>query len=211
MKRKIVSVIAAAMMVTALPGVAVAAQFNSPSGTTVTAPNTNVSLSVSGDVTSASGNGYISVEPAGAVASNVPAGVTPLASFEVVAEGDAEFTELTLTFSVGAQYAGAQATVYITHSDGTNEVRDVQVAADGTVTLTVDRLSVFSIVVDESTIPADGSASGSTSGTVQSTVKDTSATSPATGVVILPVMGITAAASAGAAAVAVALRKKVSE
>lgn len=215
MKRKIVSVIAAAMMVTALPGVAVAAQFNSPSGTTVTAPNTNVSLSVSGDVTSASGNGYISVEPAGAVASNVPAGVTPLASFEVVAEGDAEFTELTLTFSVGAQYAGAQATVYITHSDGTNEVRDVQVAADGTVTLTVDRLSVFSIVVDESTIPADGSgsgsASGSASGTAQSTVKDTSATSPATGVVILPVMGITAAASAGAAAVAVALRKKVSE
>lgn len=213
MKRKIVSVIAAAMMVTALPGVAVAAQFNSPSGTTVTAPNTNVSLSVSGDVTSASGNGYISVEPAGTVASNVPAGVTPLASFEVVAEGDAEFTELTLTFSVGAQYAGAQATVYITHSDGTNEVRDVQVAADGTVTLTVDRLSVFSIVVDESTIPADGagSASGSAAGTAQGTVKDTSATSPATGVVILPVMGITAAASAGAAAVAVALRKKVSE
>lgn len=213
MKRKIVSVIAAAMMVTALPGVAMAAQFNSPSGTTVTAPNTNVSLSVSGDVTSASGNGYISVEPAGTVASNVPAGVTPLASFEVVAEGDAEFTELTLTFSIGAKYAGAQATVYITHSDGTNEVRDVQVAADGTVTLTVDRLSVFSIVVDESTIPADGSgaASGSASGTAQGTVKDTSATSPATGVVILPVMGITAAASAGAAAVAVALRKKVSE
>lgn len=199
--KKIVSMVAAAMMVMALPGVAVAAQFSSPSGTTVTAPGTNVALSVSGDVSSASGSGYISVEPSSVVASNVPEGVTPLASFEVVAEGDAEFTELTLVFSVGTQYAGANATVYITHGDGSNDVMETTVAADGTVAITVDRLSVFSIVVDESTVPADG----------EGVATDTSATSPATGVVIAPVAAITAAAAAGAGAVAVTIRKKVTK
>lgn len=199
--KKIVSMVAAAMMLMALPGVAVAAQFSSPSGTTVTAPGTNVALSVSGDVSSASGNGYISVEPSSVVASNVPEGVTPLASFEVVAEGDAEFTELTLVFSVGTQYAGANATVYITHGDGSNDVMETTVAADGTVAITVDRLSVFSIVVDESTVPADG----------EGVATDTSATSPATGVVIAPVAAITAVAAAGAGAVAVTIRKKVTK
>ena len=199
--KKIVSMVAAAMMVMALPGVAVAAQFSSPSGTTVTAPGTNVALSVSGDVSSASGSGYISVEPSSVVASNVPEGVTPLASFEVVAEGDAEFTELTLVFSVGTQYAGANATVYITHGDGSNDVMETTVAADGTVAITVDRLSVFSIVVDESTVPADG----------EGVATDTSATSPATGVVIAPVAAITAVAAAGAGAVAVTIRKKVTK
>lgn len=199
--KKVVSMVAAAMMVMALPGVAVAAQFSSPSGTTVTAPGTNVALSVSGDVSSASGSGYISVEPSSVVASNVPEGVTPLASFEVVAEGDAEFTELTLVFSVGTQYAGANATVYITHGDGSNDVMETTVAADGTVAITVDRLSVFSIVVDESTVPADG----------EGVATDTSATSPATGVVIAPVAAITAAAAAGAGAVAVTIRKKITK
>ena len=198
--KKIVGVFAAATMMFALPSVAMAAQFNSPSGTTVT-DQSGVSISVSGDVTSASGNGHIDVNAGSTPAANVPAGVTPLATFEVVAEGDAEFTELTLVFSVGAQYAGANATVYITHGDGSNDVMETTVAADGTVAITVDRLSVFSIVVDESTVPADG----------EGVTTDTSATSPATGVVIAPVAAITAAAAAGAGAVAVTIRKKVTK
>ena len=161
--KKIVGVFAAATMMFALPSVAMAAQFNSPSGTTVT-DQSGVSISVSGDVTSASGNGYIDVNAGSAPAANVPAGVTPLATFEVVAEGDVQFSELSLTFSVGSQYAGAQATVYVVHSDGTQEAIPATVAADGTVTVTVDRLSVFSIVVDESTIPS-GNQGGTTGGT----------------------------------------------
>ena len=73
-------------------------------------------------------------------------------------------------------------------------------ATDGTVTITVDRLSIFSIVVDESTIPADGGVA-----------TDTSATAPATDVNSAAVAGVTVAAIAGAGVVAVALRKKVSE
>lgn len=206
--KKIVGVFAAATMMFALPSVAMAAQFNSPSGTTVTAPGTNVSISVSGDVTSASGNGYIDVEAATAPASNVPAGVTPLATFEVVAEGDVQFSNLSLTFSVGAQYAGAEASVYVVHSDGSQEVIPATVAADGTVTVTVDRLSVFSIVVDESTIPAGNQGTGTT-GT--GTTTDTSATSPYTGAFLAPVAGMTVAAFAAAGGVSVVLRKKANE
>lgn len=198
--KKLVSAFAAALMFIGLPTVAMAAQFNSPSGTTVTAPGTSVALSVSGDVTSASGNGYISVDPAGTAASNVPEGVTPLATFEVLEHGDVEFTQLSLVFSLGTQYAGAQATVYIQHGDGTTETQQATVAADGTVTITVDRLSIFSIVVDESTIPADGGVT-----------TDTSATSPKTDATVAPVAGMTVAALAGAGVVAVSLRKKIAE
>ena len=195
--KKLVSAFAAFTMMLALPTVAMAAQFNSPSGTTVTAPGTGVAISVSGDV---SGNGFIHVDPSDAAASNVPEGVTPLASFEVVADDNVSFTELSLTFSVGSKYAGAKATVYIQHGDGTTDVQEATVAADGTVTITVDRLSVFSIVVDESTIPADGGVA-----------TDTSATAPATDVNSAPVAAVTLVAVAGAGAAAVALRKKVSE
>lgn len=195
--KKLVSAFAAFTMMLALPTVAMAAQFNSPSGTTVTAPGTGVAISVSGDV---SGDGFIHVDPSDAAASNVPEGVTPLASFEVVADDNVSFTELSLTFSVGSKYAGAKATVYIQHGDGTTDVQEATVAADGTVTITVDRLSIFSIVVDESTIPADGGVA-----------TDTSATAPATDVNSAAVAGVTVAAIAGAGVVAVALRKKVSE
>lgn len=195
--KKLVSAFAAFTMMLALPTVAMAAQFNSPSGTTVTAPGTGVAISVSGDV---SGDGFIHVDPSDVAASNVPEGVTPLASFEVVADDNVSFTELSLTFSVGSKYAGAKATVYIQHGDGTTDVQEATVAADGTVTITVDRLSVFSIVIDESTIPADGGVA-----------TDTSATAPATDVNSAAVAGVTVAALAGAGVVAVTLRKKVSE
>lgn len=207
--KKIVGVFAAATMMFALPSVAMAAQFNSPSGTTVT-DQSGVSISVSGDVTSASGNGYIDVNAGSTPAANVPAGVTPLATFEVVAEGDVQFSELSLTFSVGSQYAGAQATVYVVHSDGSQEAIPATVAADGTVTVTVDRLSVFSIVVDESTIPS-GNQGGTAGGTTGGTTTDTSATSPYTGAFLAPVAGMTVAAFAAAGGVSVVLRKKVNE
>ena len=212
--KKLVGVFAAATMMFALPSVAMAAQFNSPSGTTVT-DQSGVSISVSGDVTSASGNGYIDVNAGSTPAANVPAGVTPLATFEVVAEGDVQFSELSLTFSVGSQYAGAQATVYVVHSDGSQETIPATVAADGTVTVTVDRLSVFSIVVDESTIPSGNQGgtgtTGGTTGTTGGTTTDASATSPYTGAFLAPVAGMTVAAFAAAGGVSVVLRKKVNE
>lgn len=194
MEKKLAALLCAAVLAMSLPAMAFAAQFNSPAGTTVAGSN-GVALTVKGDV---SGNGFIHVEPSSVQASNVPAGVTPIASFEVTADDSISFTELTFVFSVGAQYAGADATIYIQHGDGTAETQQAKVAADGTITITVDKLSIFSVVIDEST--ATGSAG-----------VDTSATSPQTGANMDAVAGVTVAAIAGAGVVAFALRKKIAE
>ena len=91
MKKKLAALLCAAVLAMSLPAMAFAAQFNSPAGTTVAGSN-GVALTVKGDV---SGNGFIHVEPSSVQASNVPAGVTPIASFEVTADDSISFTELT--------------------------------------------------------------------------------------------------------------------
>lgn len=194
MKKKLAVLLCAAVLAMSLPAMAFAAQFNSPAGTTVNGSN-GVALTVKGDI---SGNGFIHVEPSNVQASNVPAGVTPVASFEVTADDNISFAELTFIFNVGAQYAGADAAIYIQHGDGSTEVQQTKVAADGTIAITVDKLSVFSVVIDEST------ATGSVG-------VDTSATSPQTGANMNAVAGVTVAAIAGAGVVAFALRKKIVE
>lgn len=195
--KKLVTAIAAAAMMFALPGVAMAAQFSSPSGTTVIDQASGVALHVSGPV---SGDGHIKVEPTTKIADNVPEGVDPIASFEVTKEGLIEINgQLSFVFSVGTQYAGATATIYIEHESGATETQTATVAADGTITIAVDELSVFSVVIDESTIPAGGATT------------DTSATSPQTNATVAPVAMVTTVAVLGAGAAAVALRKKVNE
>lgn len=194
MKKKLAALFCAAMLAMSLPAMAFAAQFNSPAGTTVTGSN-GVALTVKGDV---AGNGFIHVEPSSVQASNVPAGVIPIASFEVTADDSISFTELTFVFNVGTQFAGADAVIYIQHGDSSTETQQVKVAADGTITITVDKLSIFSVVIDEST--ATGSAG-----------VDTSATSPQTGANMNGVAGVTVAAIVGVGVVAFALRKKIAE
>lgn len=195
--KKLVTAIAAAAMMFALPGVAMAATFNSPTGTTVIDQASGVALHVSGPVF---GDGSIVVEPTEAKAVNVPEGVDPIASFEVTKEGAIEINgQLSFVFTVGTQYAGATATIYIQHESGATETQTATVAADGTITIAVDELSVYSVVIDESTIPAGG------------TTTDTSATSPQTNATVAPVAMVTTIAVLGAGAAAVALRKKVNE
>lgn len=195
--KKLVTAIAAAAMIFALPGVAMAATFNSPTGTTVVDSASGVALHVSGPV---SGDGSIVVEPTEAKAANVPEGVTPIASFEVTKKGAIDINgQLSFVFTVGTQYAGATATIYIQHESGATETQTATVAADGTITIAVDELSVYSVVIDESTIPAGG------------TTNDTSATSPQTNATVAPVAMVTTVAVLGAGAAAVALRKKVNE
>lgn len=198
MKKKFAALACALVLAMSLPMMAFGAQFNSPSGTTVSNPD-GTGLTVSGDV---SGDGYIEVQnvlPNGVVAKGAE-GKNVLVSFEVTAHGNITFTGLDLTFSLGAKYAGATATVYIEHGDGTTETQTVTVAADGTITLHVTKLSVFSVVIDESTI-GQGAASG----------VDTGATSPQTGVSLVGVAGASAVMFVGAGVVAVALRKKLAE
>ena len=190
MKKRIASIVCAAMLMLALPTLAWADP--SPSGVTGTGSSNGATLTVSGN-----GSGSLEVEGTPAAASNVPAGANVFASFEVYkTDGTNIDGSLTLTFNVGAANAGRTATIYIQHNDGATEAKTAVVDAKGNISITVDRLSIFSVVLGDK---AAGAAA------------DTSAKSPATGVDMGVVAGGSAVALCGAAVVAVALRKKVTE
>lgn len=178
------------MLMLALPTLAWADP--SPSGITATGSSNGATLTISGN-----GSGSLTVEATSAVASNVPAGANVFASFNVTkADGTNIDGTLTLTFNLGAANAGRTATVYIQYDDGATEVKSAVIDANGNISITVDRLSIFSVVLGDK---AAGAAA------------DTSAKSPATGVDMGVVAGASAVALCGAAVVAVALRKKVTE
>jgi hypothetical protein len=193
MKKKIVAAICAVVLSLSLPMLAWGA--DSPNNDQAT--SNDVVLNVS------AGSGTVaSVEASSTQASNVEVSANDevLASFEVT--GDA--TDVTLTFNVGTEWAGYTCKVFIQHTDGTTEPpRTVTVAADGTLTIHVDRLSIFTLVVDTTSAPSGGSSGTDTGGTSPKTGVDTSTT----GVVA----GMTIAMAVAAACVAVALRKKVTQ
>ena len=173
MKKRIVAIACAAALMLALPTLAWAA----PS------PSNNGTATGSNGVTAVvkAGSGTIeSVASTTTQASNVPAGTDIVASFEVT--GDA--TNVDLTFNVGTQYAGHAFTVYVQHTDGT-------------VSIHVDKLSIFSIAIGDKV--ADTAAA------------NTGAKSPQTGVDLGTVAGATVVTAIAAGAVFVALRKKVTE
>lgn len=159
-------------------------------------PSNNKTVTGANGVTAIvkAGSGTINdVTAANDQASNVPAGTDIVASFEVT--GDA--TNVDLTFNVGTQYAGHAFTVYVQHTDGNTEVLTGTVAADGTVAIHVEKLSIFSIAIGDKV--ADTAAA------------NTGAKSPQTGVDLGTVAGATVVTAIAAGAVFVALRKKVTE
>lgn len=189
MKSKLFAVVMAAMLMLAMPVLAWA----NPS------PEANSATAANGTTLVVSGSGTVdSVKAVSTQAKNVPEGVEAFASFEVlgtIADGES----LTLTFGLGEKYAGATVDVYIQHGDGTTDVQEgLTVAADGTLTITVDKLSIFSLVVDDST------ATGATGA-------DNGSTSPKTGVDMTTVAGGTAVAAIAAGVVFCALRRKINE
>ena len=191
MKKRIASIVCAAMLMLALPALAWAAPSPSVINGSGTASN-GATMTIT-----ANGSGQIAVEGTSDTASNVPTGANVYASFHVYKVGEVNIDgTITLTFNVGAANAGRTATVYVQHDDGATEVLSAVVDASGNITVTVDRLSVFSIVLGDQ-------AAGATA--------DKSAKSPATGVDMGVVAGGSAVALCGAAVVAVALRKKVTE
>lgn len=179
----------AAALALALPTLAWA--LPSPGGKTVTDPN-GISINAK------AGSGNIdSVEVATAQAKNVVLSTTDkvLASFDV--KGDA--TNVTLTFNVGTQYAGASVKIFVQHNNGDTEELSGTVASDGTVVIKVDRLSIFTITVDTATVGGNANS------------MDKGSKSPQTGVDFGTVAGATIVTAIVAGGVAIALRKKVTE
>lgn len=182
MKKRIASIVCAAMLMLALPTLAWADP--SPAGNTVNGAN-GTSITAPGATSTSD-----------AAASNVPAGSNVLASYIVSGNGS-----VSMYFYVGTSYAGQQVTVYVQNPDGTQTAYTGVVAADGSVVIdgvTVNGDAIVSLVVNGQVVAA-------------TTAADKSAKSPATGVDMGVVAGGSAVALCGAAVVAVALRKKVTE
>ncbi len=203
MKKKFAALFCAAVLAAGLPSLAFADTYDSPSGSaTATSPSGDASAVVSGG--SIGTDGKIVVNYSEEAAANVPAGYTPLATFNIHTEGDAVVDgdhPLTITFNVGASYAGKSVLVYIQHDNGSRDVQKAQVAADGSITMKVSELSVYSIVLDDA---SDASAAAAAK-------TDKSAKSPQTGADMGFAFGGAVVAIAGAGCAAYALRKKIAE
>jgi hypothetical protein len=157
MKKKLLSAICAAALCLAMPAMAFAQ--DSPSQATPTYNTVNgIETTITFD------------DPAGTVAASdkVAAGYNNDAddsiSFTLTGEQGG-----TLTLNVSTKYAGYTAVLYIEHNDGTTETQTSTVAANGTVTFTIDKFSTYTLALYAPT------------GTAASTATDTSATSPKTG------------------------------
>lgn len=194
MKKKLFAVALAAAMVLALPALAFAA---TPSPSVIKgsgASSNGTTLTVT-----ANGTGELIVVATSKNASNTVLSGSEIVvgSFEVT-NTTGEAADITLTFNVGTQYAGANAKVFIEHNDGSTEVKTTTVSADGYVVVKTDGLSTFTVVVDPTT------ATGATAA-------DTSSVSPQTGVDMTMVATATGVCFIGAGAVAFALRKRMTK
>ncbi len=211
-KQRVAAAVCTASLALALP----MAAFAAPS-----AENTWTDSAVSG-AASASGtivnetdlSGFrLDVEPSDVQASNTVVSDTQIAiaSFVVTAAelqggtwNPTSDVAVTLTFDLGTQeYNGHKANIYIEHDAGDTEVM-TQTIVNGTVTITVDRLSVFTVVVDTESAPAPGQP-----GTDQKPGANKAPTSPQTGVDVAGAAAGTAVMAVAAAGVVVTLRKRV--
>jgi hypothetical protein len=196
MKKKIVAALCVVALTLSLPMLAWAA--GSPTNDQATSGD--VVLNASAD------NGTLAVVASSDQASNtvVSANDEVLASFE--GEGDA--TNVSLTFNVGAKWAGYTMRIFIDNIDGTVDTRTVTIAADGTAAIQVSEFAggsaLFTLVVDTASAPAAGGSGTDTSPTSPKTGVDMSATTAV-------VAGMTITMAIAAVFVALALRKKITQ
>lgn len=184
MKKRFMAALSVLALALALPVAAFAAP--SPANTTVTGAN-NVTASVN--------NPSVKIESTTAIAEGTPAGANVVASFEITESQVgivSESNPLTVTFTLGKEYAGAKVTVYVQHNDGSKETLNLTADNNGNVVFKVTKLSTYTIVAEKT---AAGAAT-----------TDNGAKSPATGV-NTTAAAVAAVAAAGAACAFVALRK----
>ena len=200
-----VAVACAVAMVLAIPGMAFAV--DSPSQSTV-GPVTGDN-GVTLQITYTGPEAALIIEPTGQDAANVPSDTDPLASFDVYETNPGTLTAddgtipggLLMTWNVGSQYAGVTATVYVQHQDGATEAKTATVDANGSFSMNIDRLSIFSV-----SVPATKGDSSNTSSSSSKT--DTSSKSPKTGTDVVPFAMAASAICLGGAAVCFARSRK---
>lgn len=199
MLKKIAMLAATAALALSLPCLAFADA--SPEASTITATGNNGST-ITVQPSSANDAPLLVVEPEATPAASASMAVgTVIDTFSVyMTDGSDLNGSVTLTFNVGKQYAGKTAHIYVVHgrdaSGAATEIATKVVTAEGTVSITVDSLSYYTVSVDENTT---GVAS------------DSSAKSPSTGASPLTMAVVAGAALVVAAGAVVVARKKISE
>lgn len=198
--KKIKIALAAALATFLLPASLAFGVTTSPTtitGSTETTSSTGATATVSGTKKDASiTDSWLHVEESSEVASNAPTDGSAYITFKVTEYNTTG--PYTYTFDLGSEFANRYVTVYVQHETGDplTEVISSRSDASGVVTITTERLSLYTIVIGDA---------------ITTTSTDTSSTSPQTGVDTVTVAAVTGAAVVAAAGVAVALRKKVSE
>lgn len=147
--------------------------------------------------------GWIIVEPSDKTSENFASGKNPFVSFRAYESEPGAVVDsqgripggLLLNFELGEKYAGYTAKIYIEHDYGDNEVKTVTVSAKGLASTNIDRLSNFSIDLEEP------------SGDVAKK-QNTSTSSPDTGTDMVPVAITLSVLCAGGAAVCLARARK---
>lgn len=186
LKKRFVTAVCAAALALALPTLAWASP--SPSFDHAAGSKQGTSITIN-DL-----EGYVyDIQPTDKPSKNVPSGAEVIETF--VIKGNA--TNLDLTFQVGKDYAGKNVIVYIEHNDGATEQQSATVESDGSFSIHVDRLSSFSIVLDDSDAGSNSAAAGT----------DPTAKSPDTNADLGGVAALTALMALSAVAVFAALRK----
>ena len=202
LSKKILATVMGALMLMAcaIPSLAFAAESPSlvtvgpVSGTAKTGETVTLTVQYTGQ------QGWLIVEPWDQPAANFPAGDSPFITYQVreswpgaiCGEGGVIPGGLLLTFNFGEKYSGYAAKVYIDHDNGADEVRNSTVSANGSISINVDRLSLFSV---ELTAPEEGSSATASNKSVDKTT-----TSPGTGTGMVPVALLASAACIGGAA-----------
>lgn len=83
----------------------------------------------------------------------------PLGSF--IIEGDLK--DFHMNFNVGKEHAGKVVKLFVEHADGQTAEKEIPVASDGTVLVSMDRLSIFTLALKKAS--KDAPAAGSTGST----------------------------------------------
>ena len=188
MKKRLAAILLACVVALAIPCVAFAIPSGAVNGDTTTSVGTD-KLGKKADLQmTVEGADWVKIEETGSIAKNVPEdmikGITDgtvvaAKSYEITASN--ENAHVTLVYTTDKEFAGLTCHVYVEHADGTTEEFVKPVAADGTVTVEMDKLSTVSFfITNEKYVENDKAAGGAKA---KAAATDSKSTSPKTGVV----------------------------
>ena len=186
MKKRVLVIMMACVLALALPCVAFAVDSAQVKGDTTTSTTKD---SAGNDVSlkmTVKGADWVKATPTDTKAKNYNMeGKTVVAEQSFDLSASTENAKVTLVYTTDKDYAGLTCYVFVEHADGTTEVFTQPVAADGTVTVNMDKLSTVTFSISNEKYNAGGNDSGSSSSSTVPTTgtKDKKSTSPKTGIV----------------------------